>query len=60
MAGPSASHVTSADIRRMLLQNNAASGSINFSESGSSNVGYAQEENWNETDEVSDDIVARQ
>jgi hypothetical protein len=44
----------------MLLQNNAASGCINFSESSSSNVGYAQEENWNETDEVSDDIVARQ
>jgi hypothetical protein len=56
MAGPSASCVTSADISRMLLK------SDDDSESSDSDVDYAQKANWNEADEVvqdvDDDIIA--
>ena len=61
MAGPSALHVTSVDISRILLESDDDSGSINFSESSDCNVDYAQEENWNEANELVqdvDDIIA--
>jgi hypothetical protein len=45
MAGPSASRIMSADIRRMLLESNDDSGCTNFSESSDSVLDYAQEEN---------------
>ena len=63
MAGPSASHVTSADISRILLESDDDSGSINFSDSSDSDIDNAQDENWNKTDEVVQedvgDIVAQ-
>jgi hypothetical protein len=40
----------------MLLESDADSGSINFSDSSDSVVEYAQEENWNETDKVVQDV----
>ena len=52
MVGPSAFHVSSADTSTMLLESDDDSGSINFSESSDSDVDYAQEKNWNETDYI--------
>jgi hypothetical protein len=36
----------------MLLGSDEDSGSVNFSERSDSDIDHAQEENWNETDEV--------
>jgi hypothetical protein len=52
MVGPSALHVSSADTSTMLLESDDDSGSTNFSESSDSDVDYAQEKNWNETDYI--------
>jgi hypothetical protein len=40
----------------MLLESDEDSGSINFSESSDSDVDYAQEENWNETHKVVEEV----
>jgi hypothetical protein len=40
----------------MLLESDDDSVSINFSESSDSDVNYAQEENWNETHEVVEEV----
>jgi len=52
MAGPLGLRMTSADIGRMLLERDNDSEAINFSKSSGSNVYYAWEEKWNDTDEV--------
>jgi len=63
MAGPLGLCITSADIGQMLLESNNDSEAINFSKSSCSNVNYAWDEKWNDTDEVveevkSDDVKA--
>jgi hypothetical protein len=57
MADHSGLHVTSADISRMLLErDDDDSGHTNFIESSDSDVDFAQEENWNETDGMVEEV----
>lgn len=56
MAGPLGLRVTSADISWMLLESDNDSEARNFSKSSGSDVNYAWEEKWNETDEVAEEV----
>jgi hypothetical protein len=56
VAASSALCVSSAEISRILLETCDGSGCINFSERNDSDVDYAQEENWNEADDVLQDV----
>lgn len=57
MAGHSGLYVTSADIRRVLLgSDDNASSYINFIAGSDSDVDFAQEENWNYTDRVVEEV----
>ena len=57
MAGHSGLYVTNADIRRELLGNgDNVSGYMNFSAGNDSDVDFAQEENWNYTDGVVEEV----
>ena len=66
MAGHSGLYVASADIRRVLLESDDddddGSGYINGIEGNDCDVDFAQDENWNYTDgvveEVKNDVVA--
>jgi hypothetical protein len=57
VAGHSGLYVTNADIRRELLGNgDNVSGYMNFSAGNDSDVDFAQEENWNYTDGVVEEV----
>ena len=57
MAGHSGLYVASADIRRVLLESDDdGSGHINVIEGNDSDVDFAQEENWNYTDGVVEEV----
>jgi len=57
LADHSGLYVASADIRRVLLESDDdGSGHINVIEGNDSDVDFAQEENWNYTDGVVEEV----